>query len=265
MENNTGHLYLEQVAERIGVTESTFRSMRKCGNAPAPLGRADGRLIWEESTVETWNADRATGRTRTTCIVDGCTRVGWQRRGNRCAEHARRHDVLGHDIPGALPRRPRGRDVANLIASRSIDDPTTGCRLWVGATNGSSPYGRLQIKGRMAYAHRVAWELEHGPIAAEMTVDHRCARPICVNTTHMQLVDRPTNTRLMVERLRAQKAAAAAALVRPVPSLREAAAVAHLPSSVPVADVLALALGEPDRTLLEAYGAAAAEHLPAAA
>ncbi len=63
--------------------------------------------------------------------------------------------------------------------------PETGCHLWEGAW--LRGYGQIRIEGHTKLAHRVAWELRHGPIQAGMYVCHRCDTPACVNPDHLFL------------------------------------------------------------------------------
>lgn len=47
----------------------------------------------------------------------------------------------------------------------------------------------------MTQAHRAAYEVAHGPIPADMTVDHLCFNPSCVNPDHMRLLSLSDNAK----------------------------------------------------------------------
>lgn len=79
----------------------------------------------------------------------------------------------------------------------------TGCHEWLGATRGSSNYGAIKIAGKPEYAHRVAWELEHGEIPEGLNVLHTCDNPSCVNPAHLELGNQSKNMRDMHKRFRA--------------------------------------------------------------
>jgi hypothetical protein len=62
------------------------------------------------------------------------------------------------------------------------------CWIWTSAKTRSG-YGMFSRgSGRSAPAHRVAWELAHGPIAPGLEVRHVvCRNPACVNVAHMDI------------------------------------------------------------------------------
>lgn len=89
-----------------------------------------------------------------------------------------------------LPLRDR-------IAAGVVADPATGCLLWQGLTGRTGGYGRISVGNRDVYVHRVAWELENGPVPDGFELDHVYARGCryrhCVNVAHLELVTRRVN------------------------------------------------------------------------
>ena len=77
----------------------------------------------------------------------------------------------------------------------------TPCLEWQGALDHHG-YGRLSSRsgraGNPESAHRVAWEMAHGPIPDGMNVLHRCDNPPCVNVEHLFLGTMKDNTRDMM-------------------------------------------------------------------
>jgi hypothetical protein len=65
-------------------------------------------------------------------------------------------------------------------------------------------YGALRHKGRFLYAHRVAWEIENGPIPDGLHVLHSCDNPPCCNPAHLRIGTHADNVGDMHERGRAR-------------------------------------------------------------
>lgn len=65
----------------------------------------------------------------------------------------------------------------------------SGCLVWTGASGGNAVYGAISYKGKWTAVHRLAWELEHGPIPPGLVIDHVRARGCifkrCINVEHL--------------------------------------------------------------------------------
>jgi len=80
-----------------------------------------------------------------------------------------------------------------------------GCLEWQGArlASGYGLIGRGRRDEGMAYVHRLAWELAHGPIPDGMFVCHHCDNPPCCNVEHLFLGTHADNMADMVTKGRA--------------------------------------------------------------
>lgn len=76
------------------------------------------------------------------------------------------------------------------------------CLVFTGALDGGG-YGRLAMGGRWVGAHRLAWELQRGPIPAPLFVLHHCDNPSCCNVEHLFLGTQRDNMRDMAAKGRA--------------------------------------------------------------
>ena len=84
-----------------------------------------------------------------------------------------------------------GSSLAVRLESHIIRLPIAGCWIWTGATSHRG-YGKFALtheNGRREFvgAHRVSFELHHGPIPPGMWVLHQCDVTCCVNPDHLYL------------------------------------------------------------------------------
>lgn len=71
-------------------------------------------------------------------------------------------------------------------------EKTEACWNWKGATQPKG-YGTFRFYGPARLAHRVAFELTHGPIAPGIEIDHLCHNRGCVRPDHLRPVTHKQN------------------------------------------------------------------------
>lgn len=125
--------------------------------------------------------------TLTSCSIAGCGSTvqgrGW------CGAHYKRWRRNGDPL-GGRPN-PRTLDEAFLVYTERRGD----CLIWTGPRDADG-YGWTRVGGKHTFAHRLAWEREHGPIPEGVEIDHRlhCDRA-CVECSHLRQASRAENRR----------------------------------------------------------------------
>jgi len=78
--------------------------------------------------------------------------------------------------------------------SKVSPDPNSGCWLWTACLN-EGGYGVFSWRGKMHYAHRVAYAVLVGLIPDGFQCDHLCRARSCVNPDHIESVTQQENIR----------------------------------------------------------------------
>jgi len=91
--------------------------------------------------------------------------------------------------------RPKGSGVTPVIVLFLYQfrvDTETGCWVWIGSRNGR--YGVAWDGTKVVRAHRLSYKLFVGNLPDELTIDHLCRNPPCVNPLHLEAVPKAVNT-----------------------------------------------------------------------
>jgi hypothetical protein len=137
------------------------------------------------------------------CSVRGCRRRA--RVKGFCASHYERHRT-GQPLERPIAKCVKGPIEKRLRAHVKIDKKT-GCHLWTGY-RGPRDYGVIWVGRSPKFAHRMAWELKHGPVPDGMVVMHTCDNPPCCNPEHLMLGTPGDNNRDRVKKGRGKGARA---------------------------------------------------------
>jgi len=149
--------------------------------------RSRGWCIMHWKRWRKWEDPLKVREVRVGCLVDGCDRP--HQSNGSCGMHAKRLKRYG-DASVVLKVGRKGTPLsAKIDMAGPVPEgrPDLGpCHIWT-AGRTAKGYGtvRSPIDGRARPAHRVLWELAHGPIPAGHDVHHRCHNGSCVNVEHL--------------------------------------------------------------------------------
>lgn len=126
--------------------------------------------------------------------------------GGLCSSHRYQMKARGVLTPiGAIKRGPPPLPLADLYWPKvdkngPVVRPELGqCWTWTGARHAGFGYGVVSNRPGIGAttAHRVSWQLAHGPVPPGMHVLHRCDNPPCSNPAHLFLGTHADNMRDM--------------------------------------------------------------------
>lgn len=133
------------------------------------------------------NLQRRSDVTKRICSEPGCGRPHAAR--GYCSVHYMRWRKAGGQIIHPLPLENRFWPKVQ----RGTDEE---CWPWLAAKDGHG-YGHFydnRVKTSVK-AHRIAYELQVGPIPDGLQIDHLCRNPLCQNAAHLEPVSMQENIR----------------------------------------------------------------------
>lgn len=78
-----------------------------------------------------------------------------------------------------------GMSIEDRLA-RNQERTEEGCVVWTKRKTRSG-YGQVRYDGKSRSVHRLAWELDNGPIPDGLVVNHICGNRACFNLEHLEL------------------------------------------------------------------------------
>lgn len=127
--------------------------------------------------------------THSDCSVDGCDEPHASH--SFCGKHYQRWKRYGDTTTiGKSGRKPTSLASKINLNGPIPADPSLGrCHEWI-AHRSRKGYGAVRSPtDRVSrQAHRVLWELTHGPLPTGYDLHHRCENKACVNVAHLVML-----------------------------------------------------------------------------
>lgn len=124
------------------------------------------------------------------CSVDGCERAVVSR--GLCNNHYKRVRAHGDPLAGGISPL-RGQSLQARHAHYTDQRQPDECWPWL-ASLSPKGYGQLQDGTSNVAAHRVAYEMAHGPIPEGHQVHHTCETKACQNPAHLVAMEPGAHT-----------------------------------------------------------------------
>lgn len=120
------------------------------------------------------------------CIFSDCGRKTFAN--DLCSAHnLQKH--RGKKLVSLKKPCPKEKLLTNIVLCDS-----TQCWNWQGYTTHDG-YGRISVKQKNHLVHRLMYEIEIGPIANKLVIDHLCENKSCCNPSHLEAVTQKENVR----------------------------------------------------------------------
>lgn len=102
-------------------------------------------------------------------------------------------------MPPTENKRGRKQNTPEQLWERYTEN-NAGCWIYTKSLDRYG-YGQFAYHGYSGHrAHVVAWILTHGPIKKNLTINHKCAVPSCINPDHLELLSPGDNSKEAISR-----------------------------------------------------------------